>query len=874
MSPPPPPPKPKGLGGFSLPWRGGDDAKGKSKAKPPLIGKFKGLQAGLIDKLKDQATAAITGGVSGVLVLLTIYKVISSRESVLAESRKEEQRVIMERKARLAVMRRSLAGPLRSAARDLNVRLREILLPTPPTGDVRHNYFASHYLEDPDESINTTLYRLCRYLFWVEQLQRGIHSDGELAMDDAWQVAVDVRLERVRQALASSDPLVDATKARERLYDVIDAAVAREREKRRAAAARAKLEEEKRDDGVEDPRGVVTKPSFKATARALSSTAGTLAAAVPNDATFRNGTDAREAAENRESGAQERVGLAPGKSFSLTESPDEPGLRVGRFPLRLFRDTQTAIAEVFGEEAGRGKRRGAQDNSHARKDGAPHAGGGSADASGASVATNMAGLGEMLYTDFVIKLESALAKGGSANEPWARWMVPLHLQYHRYASLQARRQRQLTPAQGREVLAARVRLHRVSQALDELLAVLRRRLDDPWFLHSMKRLRKEAMANSAGDSHSYHDAVKRAATKDVESTAGALAPADGKPRKRGVTKKGVFAGFRTARWWARQKALRLEAIERWAMLRDALPEVRALGAAWWDREQPHGPKDAFLGIHFREDSAKAAQVAVALLKWIRARANRVAHVVLDAAAERPVRALAVIAMGGLAGVAKDRKKKGKPLRIPRARRRASLAAAPEDPEPHKKQVSGDIMRDWMAQKTKEFHTFQTQAPPMPSPRPPPPRTKRREGEASSSPPREETPAPPRQPPRNKHPPPAPSPPVPPARSPKQKPDAGAKADAPAPVMAPAPAAAAPAHSASKPTAPVSQPKQTPVSQSKQTSTPTPTPTLTPKQTPAPAPTPTPKPTPKQTPAPKPTPASAHPAPPAAAEPADTPKSGA
>ena len=42
MSPPPPPPKPKGLGGFSLPWRGGDDAKGKSKAKPPLIGKFKG----------------------------------------------------------------------------------------------------------------------------------------------------------------------------------------------------------------------------------------------------------------------------------------------------------------------------------------------------------------------------------------------------------------------------------------------------------------------------------------------------------------------------------------------------------------------------------------------------------------------------------------------------------------------------------------------------------------------------------------------------------------------------------------------------------------------------------------------------------------
>ena len=295
MSPAPPPPKPKGLGGFSLPWRGGDDAKGKSKAKakPPLIGKFKGLQAGLLDKLKDQATAAITGGVSGVLVLLTIYKVISSRESVLAESRKEEQRGIMERKARLAVMRRSLAGPLRSAARDLNVRLQEILLPTPPTGHARHNYFASHYLEDPEESINTTLYRLCRYLFWVEQLQRGIHSDGELAMDDAWQVAVDVRLERVRQALASSDPLVDATKARERLYDVIDAAVARESAKRRAAAAaeaKAKLEKEKLENGVEDQK-VITRPSFKATARALSSTAGTLAGSPGAELHRGDGTD-------------------------------------------------------------------------------------------------------------------------------------------------------------------------------------------------------------------------------------------------------------------------------------------------------------------------------------------------------------------------------------------------------------------------------------------------------------------------------------------------------------------------------------------------------------------------------------------------------
>ena len=104
------------------------------------------------------------------------------------------------------------------------------------------------------------------------------------------------------------------------------------------------------------------------------------------------------------------------------------------------------------------------------------------------------------------------------------------------------------------------------------------------------------------------------------------------------------------------------------MLRDALPEVRALGAGWWDREQPPA-SDAFFGIHFREDSAKAAQVAVAVGKGPRARSPS-AHVVLDAAAERLARALAAIAMAGLAGVAKERKKAGKPLRPPARRRRA------------------------------------------------------------------------------------------------------------------------------------------------------------------------------------------------------------
>ena len=309
----------------------------------------------------------------------------------------------------------------------------------------------------------------------------------------------------------------------------------------------------------------------------------------------------------------------------------------------------------------------------------------------------------MLYTDFVIRLESALSRTGAANEPWARWMVPLHLQYHRYASLQARRQRQLTPAQGREVLAARVRLHRVSQALDELLAVLRRRLDDPWFLHSMKRLRKEALAN-ASDAHSYQDAVKRAATKDVESVAGAgatgsrasAASPSAAPSPRSGPRAGGSAKTRCATRRSsagRCSVTRSRRCARW---------VPAGGTA--SSRPPRTP----LGIHFREDSAKAAQVAVAVGKWVCARAHRAAHVVLDAAAERPVRALAAIAMAGLAGVAKERKKAGETAAAPPARRRRARAAAAKDPEPQK--MNGDVMRDWMAQKTKAFHDFQAQAP--------------------------------------------------------------------------------------------------------------------------------------------------------------------
>lgn len=108
------------------------------------------------------------------------------------------------------------------------------------------------------------------------------------------------------------------------------------------------------------------------------------------------------------------------------------------------------------------------------------------------------------YTDFVMKLEMALSNPELTNDPWVRWLVPLHRQYHRYASLQARFQRQLTGPESRELLAARVRLRRIDEALMSLLKVLRRRLDDPWFADNMKVIRR---ARVVADSNAYTDVV-------------------------------------------------------------------------------------------------------------------------------------------------------------------------------------------------------------------------------------------------------------------------------------------------------------------------------------------------------------------------------
>ena len=331
------------------------------------------------------------------------------------------------------------------------------------------------------------------------------------------------------------------------------------------------------------------------------------------------------------------------------------------------------------------------------------------------------------------------------------------------------------------MLAARVRLNRVSKSLDQLLGVLRRRLDDPWFLHSMKRLKKEAMANSGGDAFSFADAVKRAARQDAIAETNAAAidgkGSSGATKKRVVAKNGVFAQFRTARFLNRQRMARVEALERWSLIRESIPEVRAMGSAWWDRELPKVPGHTFFGFHFKEDSAKAAQVALAGGKTLRRLAFRVVHVVLDAAAERPVRALALIAGTALAGIAKDREKRGLAfLKLPEKLRKRSTHPTLPGGEPavweeqQQRTWKQTPFQVWMAAKTKGFTEFQTQPPaPAPpvrrkipskklvTPKPPP----REEGDASFSPPprRAVQPVPPRQPPVGRAPP-MPPPPTP------------------------------------------------------------------------------------------------------------------
>ena len=405
------------------------------------VGKF---QETLMTNVAVRVVAGVSGTLSGLLLAGLAYKVVGGYQDEMKEARREVQKQAAERKARLASVRRLLSGPLRAAAKDLQERIDDILktpkrrsIGEPP--QIRANYFAAHYPDNPNEAVNSTLFRLCRYLHWVEQFQRGVQLEG-VSEQDTWQYALDIELDRVADALASSDPRYDATTSTERLTEVFAVAHLLERRKR---------------VGEDVDESIMTPSIFQRI-----------------DPTFTRKKEKMLEQEIKQ--AKGPRGLLHSREFA------EPTQRLSRFPMRVFQDSQVAIAEVFG------KLNVAQTGSTpAEGKVTPH----------------------MLYTEFVMKLEDAQLLLESAEQtlanpdveltaqqesipadPWFRWMLPLQLQIRRIAMLQSQTSKLLTRKEARELLAARARFRGILEGLNGLLGVLDRRLDDPMFNKPKKNI--------------------------------------------------------------------------------------------------------------------------------------------------------------------------------------------------------------------------------------------------------------------------------------------------------------------------------------------------------------------------------------------------
>jgi len=430
------------------------------------------LQQTLMTNMMVKVIAGVSGTLSGLLLAGLAYKVVGGYQDEIKEARREVQRQHQERKARLAQVRRLLSGPLRAAAKDLRNRL-EFILRVPPrrsSGEppkIRANYFAAHYPDNPNEAVNSTLFRLCRYLHWVEQFQRGVQLEG-VSEQDTWQFALDQQLDRVAMEFEVSDDRYDATVPTERLTEVFALVHVREVEKDK------RVEGDGADDGRDEGEKFTSKRSIF---RRIDSS-------VLNEKTA-----TMEPLEAADSAPKRRLGL-------LSAEPQE---RLSRFPMRLFRDTQVALAEVFGKlhtlnpafESGAGRQQ-----SEGKVN--PH----------------------MLYTEFVMKLEEAqmlyertveeqISDGlvdaapvlvaqqeNLQADPWFRWMLPLQLQIRRLAMLQSQTSKLLTRKEARELLAARARLRGVLDGLDGLLDVLDRRLDDPLFNKPKHNLKQKHLATA------------------------------------------------------------------------------------------------------------------------------------------------------------------------------------------------------------------------------------------------------------------------------------------------------------------------------------------------------------------------------------------
>jgi len=404
------------------------------------VGKF---QETLMTNMAVKVIAGVSGTLSGLLLAGLAYKVVGGYQDEMKEARREVQKQAADRKARLANVRRLLSGPLRAAAKDLRDRIEDILK-TPPRRklgeppSIRANYFAAHYPDNPSEAVNSTLFRLCRYLHWVEQFQRGVQLEG-VSEQDTWQYALDIELDRVAKALSSSDDRYDATVPTERLTEIFATAHALERRRR--------IDEESDEE--------FTPSIFQRV-----------------DSTF---------TRKKQKELEQQIKAAKmAKRAVASREVAEPRKRISRFPMRVFRDSQVAVAEVFGKLN-------------------------IAQAEGTSVDGKVTP--HMLYTEFVMKLEDAQLLLESAEQdkddpeaelptqqeavptdPWFRWMLPLQLQIRRIAMLQSQTSKLLTRKEARELLAARARMRGILEGLNGLLRVLERRLDDPMFNKPKKNI--------------------------------------------------------------------------------------------------------------------------------------------------------------------------------------------------------------------------------------------------------------------------------------------------------------------------------------------------------------------------------------------------
>ena len=437
---------------FQLPFNNNNmnnnnNREGKKKS---FLSNLKGKMD--LNKYKENlmATAAgkiIAGAASGIgsmLLFAAVFKVVSAKTAETSDAKKEANKLDIERKARLADVRRQLAGPLRASAIELHERLEDILC-TPPRRKSQLervpqpvNFFALHFPDDPSDCVNSTLFRICAYLEKVLQFNHGVHVEG-VSEEDTWQYLLDKKLASIQRAMASSIPRFDAVLKGERLTEVIAVMVSRamvQYDDDGTAGASKFVDSLVGEKEAEDLADAVARYRKRTAAIHRTDSLGRSQQLFPE---FEPATNLKE------------------RDFSASHFEFS---REYRWPMRFFEDHQIAMAEIFASI--RPKSEQTQTIG-----GRPQK--------------------EIEYIAFVAKIEDALAlesenpPGLMRSNPWVHWMLPARSEIARYASLQAQNFKLLRRREMRELTAARARLVQLSKALQDLIDMLYMRFDHPAF---------------------------------------------------------------------------------------------------------------------------------------------------------------------------------------------------------------------------------------------------------------------------------------------------------------------------------------------------------------------------------------------------------